>query len=309
MPPADVDGTAAAVDVAPRPGRWRRLWNSGVDYLKSPVNALAAGVILATLVAAVFAPLLTPFEPNLAVPKDRLLGFGQEGHLLGTDQIGRDVFTRLLYGARLAWIVGTAVSVVSLLVGGTIGAIGGYFGGWFDSATSRIVDAMLSFPPVLLALVIAAVASPSTQAAILALAFVFSPLAARVMRSVVVGERRLEYVSASRGLGHREGWTLIRHVLPNAIGPMFVVATIVVSRAIIVESSLSFIGAGTQAPTASWGLMIAEAQEVLRTEQQLIIVPAIVLIVTVLAINLTADALADHLDPAGRVSESRGKSA
>jgi ABC-type dipeptide/oligopeptide/nickel transport system permease subunit len=162
---------------------------------------------------------------------------------------------------------------------------------------------------VLLALVIAAVASPSTQAAILALACVFSPLAARVMRSVVVGERRLEYVSASRGLGHRGGWTLLRHVLPNAIGPMFVVATIVVSRAIIVESSLSFIGAGTQAPTASWGLMIAEAQEVLRTEQQLIIVPAIVLIVTVLSINLTADALADHLDPGGRVSESRGKSA
>ena len=307
MLPAESGNTGLAVEAYARPGRWKRTWASTVDYLASPVNAVAAVVLLASLVAALFAPLLTSFDPNLAVPKDRLLGIGEEGHLLGTDPIGRDVFTRLVYGARLAWIVGSSVSVVSLLAGGTIGAMGGYFGGWFDSVSSRIVDAVLSFPPVLLALVIAAVASPSTGAAILALAIVFSPLAARVMRSVIAGERRLDYVSASRGLGHREGWTLVRHVLPNTVGPMFVVATIVVSRAIIVESSLSFIGAGTQPPTASWGLMIAEAQEVLRTEQQLIIIPAIVLILTVLSINLTADALADHLDPAGQVSASRGR--
>lgn len=308
MPPVETGGTASAARVdPPRRGIVTQAFLSAVSYLRSPVNALAATVIIGTLIAAVFAPWITPFDPELAVPRDRLLGIGEQGHLLGTDQIGRDVFTRLLYGARLAWVVGAAVSVFSLLIGGTIGALAGYFGGWFDTASSRVVDALLSFPPILLALVIAAIASPSTQAAVLALAIVFAPLAARVMRSVVVREHNLEYVSASRGLGHREGWTLVRHVLPNAIGPMFVVATIVISRAIIVESSLSFIGAGTQPPTPSWGVMIAEAQDVLRTEQQLIIIPAIVLVLTVLAINVTADALADHLDPTGSARTGRGR--
>lgn len=277
------------------------------NLLKSPVTVAAALVVLATLVAAIGADWIGQFEPNVAVPKARLLGFGSEGHLFGTDQIGRDVFTRLLFGSRLAWIVGSSVSAISLLVGATIGAIAGFFDGWFDTIASRFIDGMLSFPPVLLALVLAAVYRPSTATAIAALAFVYAPLAARVMRSVVLAERQLDYVSASRGLGHRQVWSLLRHVLPNTVGPMFVVATIIVSRAIIVESSLSFIGAGSQPPNASWGLMIAEAQALLRTEQQLIVIPAAVLIVTVLSVNLVADALSDQLDPAGRVRARRSR--
>jgi ABC-type dipeptide/oligopeptide/nickel transport system permease subunit len=307
VPSTTSDGTMGSASSGARPSRRDRIWTALTSLRKSPVTVAAALVILTTLVAAIGADWIGPFEPNVAAPKDRLLGVGVEGHLLGTDAIGRDVFTRLLFGSRLAWIVGSSVSVVSLLVGATIGAIGGFFGGWFDTVSSRFIDGMLSFPPVLLALVLAAVYSPSTGTAIVALAIVYAPLAARVMRSVVLSERQLDYVSASRGLGHRETWSLIRHVLPNAIGPMFVVATIIVSRAIIVESSLSFIGAGSQAPNASWGLMIAEAQDLLRTEQQLIIIPAAVLVITVLSINLLADSLSDYLDPGGRVGTRRSR--
>jgi ABC-type dipeptide/oligopeptide/nickel transport system permease subunit len=279
--------------VEPRSGRVVRV----LGMLRAdPVLAVSSVVVLLTLVAAVLAPVLAPYSPIATAPGEQLQDLGSPGHLLGTDQLGRDVLSRILYGARIAWTVGLTVASMSLVGGIFLGALSFYASGWLDSAVTRLVDGVLAFPPLLLALVLAAVMGPSTRTAIIALSIVFVPLAARVMRSAVLGERELDYVKVSRGMGHRELWTLWRHVLPNTLPPMIVVATIVVSRAIIVESSLSFLGAGTQAPTPSWGLMIGEAREVLLIHPALAVVPALVLSAAVLCINLFADSLGDALD-------------
>ncbi len=268
------------------------------------VNWVALAIVLITLVAAVTAGLWTDFDPNRVDPVARFRGWGENGHLLGTDQIGRDRFTRLLYGARLVWIVGLGVSLMAMTVGGVLGSLAGYLGGRIDAIVSRVSDGVLAFPPLLLALVLAAVMGPGTRTAIIALAIVYSPLVIRVSRAAVLGERHLSYVDASRGLGNSERRTLLRHILPNVVGPMFVVGSVVVSRAIIVEASLSFLGAGTQPPNPNWGVMIADGRELILSRPGQLLLPAFVLSVTVLALNLVSDALADRIDP--RYNSRRG---
>lgn len=275
---------------AARPSRW-------LATLRHERMLLVSGaLVLLILLAGLLAPVLVDVDPTRAVPVDSLLPLGSEGHPLGTDQLGRDVLARVLYGARLAWGVGAAVSGLSLLAGVLLGSLSFFATGWLDTAVSRLVDGVLAFPALLLALVLAAVLGPSTRTGIIALAIVYTPLMARVMRSTVLSERGLDYVKVSRGLGNRELTTLVRHVLRNTVPPMLVVAAVVLSRSIIVESSLSFLGAGTQPPAASWGLMIGEARTVMLTYPRLVIVPAVTLSVTVLAINLFADALGDLFD-------------
>jgi len=271
------------------------------------ILVLAALVLVATVIAAVGAGVITHFDPTQAVPIDRLLEPGQRGHLLGTDQIGRDVFARLVYGARLAWIVGIAVSLGSVVGGGVAGAIAGYLGGIVDLAITRAVDAILAFPPILLALVFAAIVQPSTGTAVVALVIVYTPLTTRIMRAAVLAEKQLDYVAASRGIGNSEIWTLVRHIVPNTLGPLLVVSTLVVSRAIIVEASLSFLGAGTQPPAASWGVMISEARSVVLSDPGLVIIPAVVLSATVLAMNLVADWIGDILDPTNQAGGARNR--
>ena len=275
-------------------------------FFGSSITVVAALVVLLTLVAALLPQLFTDWPATQADPVDRLLAAGEEGHLLGTDQLGRDVLARLVGGARLAWVVGAVVSAGSVLVGTILGAVAGYVGGGIDNLVSRAVDGILAFPPILLALVLAAVLGPSTRTAIIALGIVYTPLVARVMRAAVIGEREEAYVSASRGLGNSETRTLLKHLLRNTLGPMLVVSTIVVSRSIVIESSLSFLGAGTQPPTPSWGLMITEARELITTEPQLVLLPALCLSLTVLSINLLADAMSDYLEPGQGPVETRG---
>ena len=278
-----VIGTADR-DRVPGSGRRRIPW----------VTSIATVVVGGTFAMAVLAPWISPFDPELAMPADRLLGFGVDGHLLGTDALGRDVLSRLIHGARLAWVVGVSVSISSLLAGAALGAIAGHFGGWLDAAISRVIDATLAFPAFLLALVLAAIYGPSTTTAIAALSVVYVPLVARVMRATVLSERTLDYVTASRGLGNTELVTLGRHVLRNVVGPMLVVSTVVASRAVIVESSLSFLGAGTQPPTSNWGLMVSDGQEFVLRQPSLVVVPAVMLSVTILAVNTLADAIGDR---------------
>jgi ABC-type dipeptide/oligopeptide/nickel transport system permease subunit len=265
--------------------------------LAATINSVAIGVVVVTMVCAVLAPLLTDFEPNRASPVDRFRAWGEDGHLLGTDQLGRDIFTRLVYGARLVWIVGLSVAMISMAVGATLGSLAGYLGGRVDAGVTRIADGILAFPPLLLALVLAAVMSPSTRTAIFALSIVYTPLIVRVSRAAVLGERTLGYVQASKGLGNSESRTLLRHILPNVVGPLLVVGSVVVSRAIIVEASLSFLGAGTQPPNPNWGVMIADARDLIFSRPSQLILPAIVLSVTVLSLNLVSDALSDRIDP------------
>lgn len=263
-------------------------------------NRIASLVLLLTLVAAAVPDLIAPFDPVKAVPVDRMLGIGVDGHLLGTDAIGRDIFSRLVYGSRAVWTVALAVSAGSLLLGSLLGATSGYIGGAFDAVVSRAIDGVLAFPPVLLGLVLAGIAGPGTWTAIAALAVVFTPLTTRVMRASVLAERGAAYVHASAGLGHRPIVTLVREVLPNTIGPMIVVTTLIASRAIIVEASLSFLGVGTQPPQPSWGLMAAEAQQYIFIAPGQVLIPVLTLAAVVLSLNFIGDAMAEVLDPESR---------
>lgn len=273
-----------------------RLGRLGREVWRRPSLLIPLLIILLTLAGAVLAPYVTSYSPTRAVPGSQLLAIGSPGHVLGTDQLGRDVLTRILFGSRVAWSVGLMVSLLSIVSGVVLGGFAFYASGWLDTVISRFIDGVLAFPALLLALILAAVLGPSTRTGIIALAIVYTPLTARVMRSAVLSERQLDYVAVSRGLGNREIVTLVRHVLINTTPPMLVVGAVVASRSIIIESSLSFLGAGTQPPTAAWGLMIGEARELMLIFPMLVVVPAIVLSGTVLAINLFADALGDALD-------------
>lgn len=273
-----------------------RLGRLGREVWRRPSLLIPLLIILLTLAGAVLAPYVTSYSPTRAVPGSQLLAIGSPGHVLDTDQLGRDVLTRILFGSRVAWSVGLMVSLLSIVSGVVLGGLAFYASGWLDTVISRFIDGVLAFPALLLALILAAVLGPSTRTGIIALAIVYTPLTARVMRSAVLSERQLDYVAVSRGLGNREIVTLVRHVLINTTPPMLVVGAVVASRSIIIESSLSFLGAGTQPPTAAWGLMIGEARELMLIFPMLVVVPAIVLSGTVLAINLFADALGDALD-------------
>lgn len=268
------------------------------------MTQIAAGVLLVTAIAALVPGVIATFDPEHAVPVDRMLSLGEDGHLLGTDAIGRDVFSRIVHGARLAWVVGVSVSAGSLLLGIVLGSLAGYFGGAFDALVSRGVDVALAFPPILLGLVLAAILGPGTWTAIAALIIVYTPLTTRVMRATVMSERSAPYVLASRGLGHRPVRTVVAEIFPNAVGPMVVVGTLIASRAIIIEASLSFLGVGTQQPTSSWGLMAAEAQPQVLTASSQVAIPVATLATVVLALNFIGDAMAERFDPHSRVTKA-----
>lgn len=266
-------------------------------WLATSLNVIALSVVGLTLVLALIGPWLTSFDPDRARPAERFKNWGEDGHLLGTDQLGRDVLTRLIEGARLVWIVGLGVAVLAVLVGAILGVLAGYLGGRIEFIITRIADGILAFPPLLLALILAAVMRPSTTTAIIALSIVYTPLVLRVTRAAVISERGQSYVLAARGLGNTESFTLMRHVVPNVLAPLMVVGSVVVSRAIIIEASLSFLGVGTQPPRSNWGVMIGEARETVFSRPSQLILPAIVLSVVVICINLVSDLVSDRLDP------------
>jgi ABC-type dipeptide/oligopeptide/nickel transport system permease subunit len=201
-------------------------------------------------------------------------------------------------------MVGFAVALGSLVCGIVLGAAAGYFGGVLDGVVSRFIDGVLAFPPILLGLVLAAILGPGTWTAVVALIVVYTPLTARVMRAAVLTEKSAPYVMASRGLGHRGVRTLAVEIFPNTVGPMVVVGTLIASRAVIIEASLSFLGVGTQQPRASWGLMAAEAQQQVLIAPSLLVLPVVVLAVLVLALNFVGDALAERLDPYSRATRA-----
>lgn len=278
----------AAVD---KPRRRRRRLGAGI-YVPGAWIAF-------TVVLAVVVPIVSQWDPLNAAPPDRLLGLNTDGHLLGTDQLGRDLLVRLAVGARLTWIVGISVALISLVLGVLVGAVAGYSRSWLGEGLTRVIDAVLAFPPILLALIFAAILGPSTTTGIIALGIVYAPLVARITRAAVMQERELPYVSASRGNGNREAFTLARHVLPNCVGPLIVIVTIVLGRSMIVEAGLSFLGAGTPPPTPSWGVMVTEAKSVLLMNPTVLIVPALALILTVLSVNLISDRLGDMFGTRG----------
>ena len=259
-------------------------------------TARAGGVVLLALcLLGLAAPLFAPADP-LATRLEERLRPPDEAHPLGRDALGRDVLSRLLYGARVSFVVGVATLFVSLLIGVTLGAAAGWVGGWLDEALVRVIDVFLAFPGLLLAIALAAVLGPSLANVVLALSVLGWPSYARLARAEVAGLRRREFVHAAEALGARPGRIVLAHILPLAVPTLLVQATFGIAGAIVAEASLSFLGLGVAPPTPSWGGMIAEGRTFMLVAPHVILFPGLALAATVLALQLLGDGLRDVLD-------------
>ena len=251
--------------------------------------------VLAAVIGAVFAPYLTPYDAITLNPPARLQGPSPE-HLLGTDQLGRDTFTRILYGGRVSLAVAGASVVVALLVGGALGVLAGYYRGWLDTLIMRITDVLLSFPAILLAIALIAFLGAGFWNLVLAIGIVYIGPFARVARAAVMTVREELYVEAARALGGGDARIVWLAVLPSAAAPLIVEVTLRLAYAILYEASLSFLGLGTQPPTPSWGMMVADGRRFLALAPWATIAPGLAIMVIVLGFNLLGDGLRDALD-------------
>jgi peptide/nickel transport system permease protein len=298
--------SAAAPDVvglaAPRP--WAdREWVTLLRRLVRRRTALFGMlVVLAVMLAAVFAPLVSPFDPLEQDIGQRLREPGwqdEQGrvHPLGTDHLGRDILARIIFGSRIALVVGLAAVAISGVIGMLIGLVAGYFGGRTDDFLMRLADIQLAFPFILLAIAVIGVLGPSLRNIIIVIGVSSWVVYARVVRGEVLSIREREYVHAAVALGSRHWRVLMTHVLPNTFTPWLVVATLDMARVIVIESALSFLGLGVQPPTPTWGGMLADGRVYLSTAWWLATFPGLAILVTVLGINLFGDGLRDTLDP------------
>ena len=260
--------------------------------------AFTSGALLtvALIFVALAAPLLAPFDPNAQDTIRRLEPPSRE-HPLGLDDLGRDVLSRVIFGARVSLRVGFSVVIIAAAIGIALGAIAGYFGGAADLVIMRVCDILLSFPGILLAIALVAVLGPSLNNVILALATIGWVGYARLVRGQVLKVREMEYVTAAKALGARSPRVILRHVLPNVINPVIVMATLGLAGAILAEAALSFLGLGVQPPTPSWGAMLTSGRRYLGLANHLAIYPGIAIMLAVMGLNFLGDGLIDALDP------------
>ena len=259
-------------------------------------------VVVGVVTAAVLAPMLSWFDPLEQDINQRLEPPGwKDGsgfvHLLGTDQLGRDILARIIHGSRIALLVGFAAVAISGLIGLAVGLVSGYVGGRVDDLFMRLADIQLAFPFILLAIAVIGVLGPSLGNIIVVIGVSSWVVYARVVRSEVLSIREREFVQAAIALGAADSRVLVRHVLPNAFTPWLVVATLDMARVIVIESALSFLGLGVQPPTPTWGGMLADGRVYLSTAWWLATFPGVAILITVLGINLLGDGLRDTLDP------------
>jgi len=260
--------------------------------------AVAGVVVMAlTALAAIFAPWIAPYDPSEITESFGAAPSWQ--HPLGTDAIGRDQLSRLIYAARISLSVGIGSIAISAVIGTVLGLVSGYYGGWIDNAIMRITDVFMSFPYIMLILVVAAIVGPGLTNIILILGFLGWPGVARLVRGNVLSAKEMDYVKAAVVLGFKTPRILFRHILPNTVAPILVYATSGVAGAILDEAALSFLGLGVQPPTPSWGNMLASAQSltVLTSQPWLWVPPGLMVVLSVLSINFIGDALRDAMDP------------
>ncbi|HYM69327.1 MAG TPA: ABC transporter permease [bacterium] len=283
-------------DVAlPRPSRrlaalsWRRL-------VRSP-NLLVGVVVLVIVVgSAAFARQIAPSSPIDQAFADQLKA-PTATHLFGTDEFGRDIFSRCIYGARIALVVGVIADGIAMLLGVILGIVAGYFGGRVDAAVMRVVDVMLAFPYLLLAMIVVAILGPSLTNAMIAIGIVYTPQFARVVRGAVLAIREQEFVEAAGAVGAGALRILARHVLPNILSPIIVMATLTVGFTIVETAGLSFLGLGASPPTPEWGSMLATGRSYMLTAPWIATFPGLAILITVVGFNLVGDGLRDLLDP------------
>lgn len=257
------------------------------------IGALLIGL---ALVAALIGQIGTPYDPIALDFNARLVPPSWE-HWLGTDQFGRDVLSRLLSAASISVTVSALTVALALAIGVSVGAVSGYFGGWLDRVVMTIVDAFMALPGLLLALALMAAIGQSQWGVILALGLAYSPSVTRVVRGIALSLREKEYVEASRAMGNSDLFTILRHIIPNCIGPLTVLATAFFALAILAESALSFLGLGVPPPYPSWGGMLADARSYFTFAPWLAIFPGLAISIAVLGVNLFGDALRDRFDP------------
>lgn len=271
---------------------WRRFKRNRV--------ALAGLIFIGLLVfIAVFADLLAPYDPLKIFPARRGAP-PEEGHLLGYDQVGRDMLSRLIHGIRVALIVGLSTSLIAITIGVAVGSVAGFFGKWIDIILSRLIDTLMAFPIIALLITLSSVLGPSLVTTVLVIGTTIWARYARVVRADVLSLREFDFVLAARAGGVRNGRIIFRHILPNILGPVIVLASLGIGGIIILESALSFLGLGIRPPDPSWGGMLADGRPYLLTYPQISIAPGVMITLTVLALNLVGDGLRDALDPRGK---------
>lgn len=259
------------------------------------VGVCGITVVVALIMIAVFAQRLSPFDPNAQV--GRRLSPPEAQHVLGLDQLGRDVLSRLIFGARVALLVSVVSIGLSLLAGVGLGLAAGYYGGVADNLIMRVMDLMFTLPSFVLAVALAGLLGPSLTNVIIAIALVTTPTIARITRAPVLAVRETEYVASARAAGAGDGRIMLRHVLPNIVAPIIVQATVSVADAILIEAGLSFLGLGVQSPHTSWGNMLGTGRNYMELANGLSIFPGAAIMLAVLGFNFAGDGLRDVLDP------------
>lgn len=274
-----------------------REWQKAVRPFFKRKPAVAGGVVLLVLLfLAAFAPALSKYQPNIS-DYSHMLEAPTALHVLGTDQLGRDIWARLLYGSRLSLLVAAAGVLVGAVAGIPLGLIAGYYGGWWDTIIMRTMDVLLAFPGILLAIGIIAVLGPGLANVVIAIAVFGVPQFARLVRGSTLQIKGLDYVQGAESQGARDLRILVKHILPNALAPIVVMATLRTAQAILIASSLSFLGLGAGPTQSEWGAMLADGRAYLQTYPHVAAFPGVAIFVTVLGFNLLGDGLNDMLDP------------
>src|SRR5690554_1713890 len=265
-------------------------------FLRNRMAVLGLIIIVLLILMAVLAPVITPAPPAAQNLRERLQPPSTE-HWFGTDEYGRSVFSRVVYGARVSLLTGTIPVLVAGVIGTLLGLLAGFYRGWLDSVLMRLMDVLLAFPSILLALAIVGTLGPGLTNAVIAVAIVSIPEYARIVRSVVLGAREEEFVQAATALGARSPRKMFKHILPTALGPLSVQASLAVGYAVLSLAGLSFLGLGIQPPAADWGEMLNRGRDFLPDSSWLLVFPGLAISLTVLAFNLVGDGIRDALDP------------
>jgi peptide/nickel transport system permease protein len=275
--------------------QWRIAWRR---FRKNRLAMIGLAVMAVLYWATLMAPFLAPYDPNLQgnIVLERYLTPSWQ-HLMGTDKFGRDVFSRILYGARISLTIGFLAVAISITLGTLVGAVAGYFRGLVDGLIARLIDMLLSIPRLILILVVVAIFQPSIWIVIAVLGLTGWEGSARIVRGQFLQLREQEFVQASRALGYSDGRIILRHILPNTLAPIIVIATLNIGNTILLEAALSFLGLGVQPPTPSWGSMVSDGREAMITAWWISTFPGLAIVLTVVSFNLLGDGLRDALDP------------
>lgn len=268
---------------------WRR-------FRKSKTAMLGLCLLIFVLCIAIFADVITPYENAISQSANRLDG-PSAAHIFGTDELGRDLFARIVHGSRYSLLIGVSTSVLALVIGGLLGAIAAYYGGWVDNIIMRLTDVVMTVPPILLNLAVVAALGGSLRNLLIAITISCVPSMLRLVRSVVLGVVDEDYIEAARSYGASDMRIILKYVIPNALGPIIVTTTMNVANMILSAAGLSFLSLGVQPPAPEWGALLSDAKTYMFTAPHLLYIPGIFIVIAALSFNLAGDGLRDALDP------------